>query len=1291
MKRVILTAILLLLSAAIGARAQSITVYSHTTILANGEAMAECGTVMNDSGTITNYRGVDVWCGFYQGTTRIDEFLCPEGRPSSQCQRIYSTTPGQTYQTTGEHAFYLYYYSPCLQFTGGFYDPYYYGFPAGFPIPHFDESGQRLANSGSATCWSNGPLVTAYTDSYRDTTTSVSPTQATLYESQTQQFSANRSVTWSMVQGNGEIDGNGLYRAPAAIAGQQTAVIQACDVQNSVDCARATITLKNATVTVTPPGQEVLPGTQKAYQASIFPSSFSQTVQWSRTPAVGSIDPNSGVYTAPANNELPGPVEVTIKACSTAVPTLCGTATLQVPRVTITVAGPPSFLASPGSRLTLSANVGGPVASPEVGFLPIPLGTGSVATVGFNTVEYVPPAITAAQTVTFQVCLKASPATCAQPDYPLVLVPPITISSAGTWNAGTSGPITITGTGFGASPNVLLSDASIPFSYVSRSNTSIVINATVPVSASGRTLTVTVQSSTAGITPPAASSNVTVGAVSLGISPPSATLRESQTQTFSTTCTAAGGGACAGVNSVSWFATVGSINSTGPTTALYTAPASVTSTTSVSVRACWSLAPNERCATATVTITPLTVDVTPAAVNVNGCSTQRFNVAVSNAPVTTVTWSINPQVGAIDSTGLYTAPCPVTAQSQVEVKACSTANPQKCDTSQVTLVPVTVSVTPPVANVQPGGTQQFSSVVQGTGNTAVTWSLSPAVAAAGTIDATGLYRAPSSITTVTTVTVTATSQANSNIKGTAQVNLVTASAVLTPASSTFAAQDVGTTSAAQTITLSNSGTASFSVSGISTTGDFTQTNTCPASLAPGASCAIQVRFAPTGVGTRTGTLRVTDTAPGSPHVANLSGTGRGPLASLSPVSLDFGGHRPGFASPARTVTLSNTGTGPMAISSVSVDGEFLQTNTCPSSLAAGTSCAISVRFNPTASSAGDRLGTLRVYDNAAGSPHAVSLKGGAYGGFHDVTNCNGASGWAWDPSRPNTPINVYIFEGNNLLATVLADKYRADLASSGYGNGYHAFEWTLPTSLKDGQSHTITVRYSSDSNAVHIPGSPKSTTCTAPASYQGYHDSATCQGLSGWGWDSTRPTTAITLYIFEGTVNRGSVLANQYRQDLVNAGIGDGRHGFTWALPTSLIDGQPHSLTVRFGSSASSQALTASPRTITCTPAPTPTASVEWILPAEETWGSPGTLTAAGFARDGTGTVQLQWRERSSSGVWGSWVTVSYRAPVAADGTWSNTISSGNPTDKCHWFEAKVNYSGITSATYRYTGASGCP
>jgi hypothetical protein len=103
-------------------------------------------------------------------------------------------------------------------------------------------------------------------------------------------------------------------------------------------------------------------------------------------------------------------------------------------------------------------------------------------------------------------------------------------------------------------------------------------------------------------------------------------------------------------------------------------------------------------------------------------------------------------------------------------------------------------------------------------------------------------------------------------------------ATLAPPVLNFPGQGIGTTSTAQTVTFSNTGTGPLTLSAIGITGanasDFKQTNTCPSSLAVGASCRISVTFSPTGGGGRSASLKITDSAPGSPQTATLSGTGQ---------------------------------------------------------------------------------------------------------------------------------------------------------------------------------------------------------------------------------------------------------------------------------------------------------------------------------------------------------------------------------------------------------------------------------
>jgi len=215
----------------------------------------------------------------------------------------------------------------------------------------------------------------------------------------------------------------------------------------------------------------------------------------------------------------------------------------------------------------------------------------------------------------------------------------------------------------------------------------------------------------------------------------------------------------------------------------------------------------------------------------------------------------------------------------------------------------------------------------------------------------------------------------------------TALASLSPTSLAFGNQSVGTTSTTQTVTLSNTGNAALSITSLALAGtnasDFAQTNTCGSSVAGGANCTISVKFTPAASGSRTASVSISDNATGSPQTVSLSGTGTTSLVSLSPTSLAFGNQAVDMISTAQTVTLSNTGSAALSITSLALTGtnasDFAQTNTCGSSLAAGANCTIAVMFTPSVT--GTRAASLSIADNSSGSPQTVALSGA---GTHDV-------------------------------------------------------------------------------------------------------------------------------------------------------------------------------------------------------------------------------------------------------------------------------------------------------------------
>jgi hypothetical protein len=194
---------------------------------------------------------------------------------------------------------------------------------------------------------------------------------------------------------------------------------------------------------------------------------------------------------------------------------------------------------------------------------------------------------------------------------------------------------------------------------------------------------------------------------------------------------------------------------------------------------------------------------------------------------------------------------------------------------------------------------------------------------------------------------------------------------------TFASQLLGTTSAPQTVTLTNTGTTALSISSISLQGaaQFKSSHTCGTSVAPGANCSITVRSQPIIEGNNSGTITIHDSASSKPQVIELLGAGT--VVKLAPPKLTFSAQKVGTKSPPQSVTLTNTGSSTLSITQVDIYGsdykDFSETNTCPSSLNAGSSCTIAVTFDPLKK--GTRHTTLYVYDTGGGTSQTVPLTG----------------------------------------------------------------------------------------------------------------------------------------------------------------------------------------------------------------------------------------------------------------------------------------------------------------------------
>src|SRR5580658_2210537 len=198
-----------------------------------------------------------------------------------------------------------------------------------------------------------------------------------------------------------------------------------------------------------------------------------------------------------------------------------------------------------------------------------------------------------------------------------------------------------------------------------------------------------------------------------------------------------------------------------------------------------------------------------------------------------------------------------------------------------------------------------------------------------------------------------------------------------PASLKFPRQAVGTTSAPRAVTATNAFPLAVTVDKVKTSGDFAQTNAC-STLAPGATCTVNVTFTPTAPGTQKGKLTIADSAPYSPQKVSLTGSGSD--IELSVTRLNLGSRAVGSTSKAKPVTATNVGTALVTFTGSGIvlagadPGDFvISANTCGPSLASDTNCTVSIEFKPTAT--GTRTATLEFNDDGGASPQTVALTG----------------------------------------------------------------------------------------------------------------------------------------------------------------------------------------------------------------------------------------------------------------------------------------------------------------------------
>jgi hypothetical protein len=634
--------------------------------------------------------------------------------------------------------------------------------------------------------------------------------------------SSDTSVIWSVNGINGGSDAvglisvNGLYTGPGVASASSTVIITATSVADPYVSQSLTIALSapqapSVTLDLTGP-TVVTAGTTSQYTATVTGSSNTSVI-WSVNGSiggdstVGTISTDGG-YTAPMS--VPASSAVTISATSAADPSVSMslsvtfTAPPQSDPVTLVLTGPTTVelgaSAHYSATVTGSSNTG--VAWSINGVLGGNSTVGTISTKGHYTAPSVEP--DSAQ-VTITATSKADPSVSQNLSVALS-APPASTGGSSSVALALSGPTTVT---LGASAQysaVVTGDSNT--SVIWSINSAIGGNSTVgTISKSGKytapaseppsskvTITVTsvadpsvAQSLVVTLTAPAQASGGDP-TVALALSGPTTVTLGTSTQysaivtgSSDTTVIWSVNGVTGGDSTVGTISTQG--NYTAPTVEPNTPKVTITATSDADSSVSQSIsvtlaAPTQPGGGEKVTLT------LSGATSVTLGNTSQYVATVTGGTNTAVTWSVGgieggeESIGTISKKGLYTAPQTAPQPSKITITATSAADTSVSQSITVTLAVPAPTITLTLSGAKTvtlGTTSPYTATVTGSSNTGVTWSVNGIAGGNtvnGTISANGLYSAPSTIPQVSTVTIAATSVADSTIAKSMVVTLV---------------------------------------------------------------------------------------------------------------------------------------------------------------------------------------------------------------------------------------------------------------------------------------------------------------------------------------------------------------------------------------------------------------------------------------------------------------------------------------------------------------------------------------
>ncbi|MCB0365728.1 MAG: hypothetical protein H6624_01280 [Bdellovibrionaceae bacterium] len=186
-------------------------------------------------------------------------------------------------------------------------------------------------------------------------------------------------------------------------------------------------------------------------------------------------------------------------------------------------------------------------------------------------------------------------------------------------------------------------------------------------------------------------------------------------------------------------------------------------------------------------------------------------------------------------------------------------------------------------------------------------------------------------------------------------------------------------------------------------------------------------------------------------------------------------------------------------------------------------------------------------------------------GYTGLVSSNGTvSGWAYDPDYSFRSIRVHYYIDGKIIGGLTANIYRPDVNQAKNITGNHGFSINIPSTYFDGKSHRLRVvavdTYGSSPNKLI---GDRTFTLGGPQGSIGVVDGLDSNGrVWGWAFDQDNTSTSVSVQFYVDEVLKGSTPANQSRPDVNTAYSISGNHGFSFQLPSSVLNGVPHILKV---------------------------------------------------------------------------------------------------------------------------------